>query len=80
MDISILFTVTQEYAWNGDHTELPAAVRKGIITGKGDNAELDCDALTDNLTDEMLSKLIKLRGNTAELNDESVTVDEVGEA
>ena len=47
---------------------------EGNLHGRGDNRELDEDKFHENLTDEVITKLIK----TAEMNSEEYSVDEVG--
>lgn len=75
--VEITFTVTTEYAWSGDISELPAYVRKGGKLTKREDGEtvLNEDALSERLDDEILSKLIK-HGNT-ELQNEEFEVGDV---
>jgi hypothetical protein len=61
MEIEIMFTVTTEYSWTGELTDLPAAVRKGGKLTKREEGEtvLNEEELTDRLDDAALASLVK---------------------
>jgi hypothetical protein len=75
MEIYICFTKTTQYTWSGELSELPAAARKGAVTGRGDDAELNEETLGENLIDEILEKLAK----KADINETTFEVDELGQ-
>jgi hypothetical protein len=75
-DIEISFTLTTEYTWSGPASDLPPAARKGIWRGRGDDRELNEEALSENLTDEILARLAK----KAEVMNEEWSIDDAREA
>lgn len=77
MEISITFTVTNEYVWSGDLSDLPARIRKGGKLTRREDGEtvLDEDALSDRLDDGALSELVKY----SEVESEEFELEDVTE-
>lgn len=76
MEIAIYFTRTTEYTWQGDLTDLPAAVRKGVTKREDGETVLDDELLGERLTDEVLEKLIKSKTNL-DIQDDQYEVSEI---
>lgn len=48
-DVYIIVRKTMEFEFHGDHTELPAKLRRGVLVGKGDDRDVDTAELEENL-------------------------------
>lgn len=61
MEIEILFTVTKEYSWTGQLTDLPKEVRKGgkLTVREDGETVVNEEELSERLDDVALEKLAK---------------------
>jgi hypothetical protein len=78
MEIAIYFTRITEFRWQGELTELPAALRKGVTRREDGETVLDEDALGEKLDDLAMEKLTKGRA-AAEVDDESYELGQIEE-
>lgn len=76
MEIEIMFSVTTEYSWTGELTDLPKEIRKG---GKLTRREDGETVLNDDVLDERLDGNLHLLIKTAEESDTQYELQSVEE-